>query len=55
MFGPDFKPMTYPTPAPTWPWRTEPVVGWRCPGCRRCFAPTVVECLYCQPERTDKR
>ena len=21
--------------------------GWRCPGCGRCFAPTVTECPYC--------
>jgi hypothetical protein len=23
--------------------------GWRCPGCGRCFAPSVTECLYCKP------
>ena len=23
--------------------------GWRCPGCKRCYAPDVRECMYCQP------
>lgn len=24
-------------------------MGWKCPGCGRCFAPHVNECAYCQP------
>ena len=24
--------------------------GWQCPGCSRCFAPTVRECSHCGPK-----
>ncbi len=25
--------------------------GWRCPGCGRCYAPTMTECRYCGPDK----
>lgn len=25
------------------------MTGWTCPSCRRCYAPSVTMCLYCQP------
>lgn len=38
--------------APPWErtWFPGPPVvatGWRCPGCQRCYSPTVVECSRC--------
>ena len=25
------------------------MIGWRCPGCGRCFAPSMAMCAYCAP------
>ena len=24
--------------------------GWQCPGCKRCYAPNIAQCLYCGPK-----
>lgn len=39
-----------------YPSRVEPqaLSGWRCPGCRRCFSPEVLQCRFCEPgEQSD--
>lgn len=51
---------TWPEPWQTWaggPYPSRPATGvampsngWRCPGCTRCFSPSVRECPFCQPE-----
>ena len=30
------------------PMRSAPV-GWQCPGCGACFAPSMLQCQYCGP------
>lgn len=30
--------------------RPQQTSGWQCPGCSRCFAPTVRECSHCGPK-----
>lgn len=38
-----------PWPAGVWPSRPQPVTlaGWACPGCLRCYAPSVTACPDC--------
>ncbi len=25
------------------------MIGWQCPGCTRCYAPSVSQCMWCGP------
>jgi hypothetical protein len=34
--------------------KVTPVSGWQCPGCSRCFSPTVRECSHCGPTLRDR-
>lgn len=36
-------------------WESGPAnTGWQCPGCGRCYAPTVEQCPHCGPKATDE-
>lgn len=39
---------------PSWPvipgpLQSAPQMGWRCPGCGACYAPTMMQCIHCGP------
>jgi uncharacterized OB-fold protein len=36
-----------------YPWYDSTPQGWRCPNCRRIFAPSMTECAYCNRCRYD--
>lgn len=51
MVGSTIVPVTTPIAVPTcWPVMPTPVPqGWECPKCHHIYAPSVHECLGCQP------
>jgi hypothetical protein len=47
-YGPHYYPPGW--AQPTWTVPPPANSGWTCPRCQRCYAPTVMNCMFCVPQ-----